>query len=178
MQSLVTVSLLESFLLQPDIEGSPAWEFINGQAVQKPMPALFHSRIQRNLMNAINDRTDQYEALQEFRCIVPPFSPVPYICVIAVERLVETNGPFVGSPDWTIEILSPEQSTLKTQTKILHMLGEGTELAWLIDSERQQVWVWQGEDLPQIYSGKTNLPTLDIFADLTVENVMSMTQRR
>lgn len=178
MQSSVTVSPLDSFLLQPDIEGSPAWEFINGQSIQKPMPALFHSRIQRNLMNAINDQTDQYEALQEFRCIVPPLSPVPDICVIAVERLVEVNGPFVGSPDWIVEILSPEQSTLKTQTKILHMLSEGTELAWLIDSERQEIWVWQGDELPRVLSGKDSLPTLNIFTQLTVEEVMAMIRRR
>lgn len=178
MQSPVTVSPLNSFLRQSDIEGSPAWEFINGQAVQKPMPTLFHSLVQLNLIRDINEQTDSYYAIQEFRCIVPPLSPVPDISVIANERFPKEDGPFIGSPDWVIEILSPEQSTLKLQTKILHLLSGGTRLAWLIDIHRQQVWVWQGEDLPQIYSEKTNLPTLDIFDSLTVEDVMAMTQRR
>ena len=178
MQSPVTVSPLESFLLQPDIEESPAWEFINGQSIQKPMPGLFHSRIQLNLINAINERTERYEALQEFRCIVPPMSPVPDICIIAIERFSEENGPFTGTPDWIVEILSPEQSTLPIQTKILHMLGNGTQLAWLIDAQRRQVWVWQGEELPQVRSSEDTLPTLNIFESLTVEAVMDMTRRR
>ena len=178
MQSPVTISPLDSFLRQPDIEGSPAWEFVDGRAIQKPMPALFHSRVQRNLMRAVNERTDLYEALQEFRCIVPPLSPVPDLCVILIDRIVEENGPFMGAPDWAIEILSPEQSTLKLQTKILHMIGAGTRLAWLIDTQRQQVWVWEGEELPRIYSGNDNLPTLDIFDSLLVEDVMAMTSRK
>ena len=179
MQSpITTLSPLESFLLQPDIEESPAWEFINGQSIQKPMPSLFHSLVQRNLMNAINAQTDLYEALQEFRCIVPPLSPVPDISVIALERFPEEDGPFVGSPDWVIEILSPEQSTLKLQTKILHFLIGGSKLAWLIDTQRKQVWVWEGEGLPKVRSGQDSLPTLDIFPDITVEDVMAMTRKR
>lgn len=178
MQAPITVSPLESFLLQPDIEESPAWEFIDGQVLQKPMPSLFHSLVQRNLMNAINDRTDRYGAIQEFRCVVPPLSPVPDISVIASERFPQEDGPFLGAPDWVIEILSPEQSTLKLQTKILHLLSSGAKLAWLIDTQKRRIGVWQGEGLPQVHSGEDSLPTLEIFDSLTVEDVMAMTQRR
>jgi hypothetical protein len=38
-----TTGPLEAFLQQPNIEASPAWEFINDRAQQKPMPTLFHS---------------------------------------------------------------------------------------------------------------------------------------
>lgn len=64
---------LDTFLQQPNIEASPAWEFIHGQAQQKPMPTLFHCRLQRNLVNAINNKTQVYEAIQELRCIIPPY---------------------------------------------------------------------------------------------------------
>ncbi len=37
----VAIAPLTEFLSQPDIETSPAWEFINGRALQKPMPTLF-----------------------------------------------------------------------------------------------------------------------------------------
>ena len=57
MQSPTTTGLLAAFLNQPNIETSPAWEFINGQAQQKPMPTLYHSRLKRNLVNAINSNT-------------------------------------------------------------------------------------------------------------------------
>ncbi len=178
MQSPITADPLEAFLNQPDIEESPAWELINGRSQQKPMPTLFHSRLQRNLVIAINQQTQQYEAIQELRCIIPPFSPVPDIAVIAIERLPKTDGPFQGAPDWLIEIRSPDQSTLKLQEKILHCISKGTQLAWLIDIRRQQVWAWQAQDLPLIYSGDEPLPTLDEVPAMTVASVIAMTKQR
>jgi len=86
MKSSATTPLAE-FLSQSNIEASPAWELINGRAIQKPMPTLFHSRLQRNLVNYINGHTEQFEAVQELRCLVPPYSPVPDISIIALNRL-------------------------------------------------------------------------------------------
>jgi Uma2 family endonuclease len=85
MQSTITTPLAE-FLAQPNIEASPVWEFINGTARQKIMPTLYHSRLQRNLVNWINQNTDRYEAIQELRCIISPISPVPDIVVIEIVR--------------------------------------------------------------------------------------------
>jgi Uma2 family endonuclease len=177
IQSIATLSL-EDFLAQPNIESSPAWELILGRAVQKTMPTLFHSRLQRNLVNYINDRTDRFEAVQELRCLVPPYSPVPDIAIVACDCLPDEDGPFNGAPDWLIEIRSPDQSTLDLQKKILHCLSNGTQLAWLIDLSRQQVWVWEGDDLPLICSGVDILPTLSIVPELTVDTVMAMTRRQ
>ena len=103
MNTLATDSL-STFLSQSDIETSPAWEFINGNSVQKPMPTLFHSRLQRNLVNYINRNTEQLEAIQELRCIIPPYSPVPDIAVITRDRLIEEDEAFQGSPDWLLFI--------------------------------------------------------------------------
>jgi Uma2 family endonuclease len=178
MQSPTITNTLETFLQQANIETSPAWEFIQGQAKQKPMPTLFHSRLQRNLVNAINNQTKAYEAIQELRCIVPPLSPVPDIAVVKSDRLSDEDGPLQGSPDWLIEIRSPDQSTLDLQKKILHCLSNGTQLAWLIDIQRQQIWVWQNQELPLVYAGTNTLPTLDNISDLTVEVVIAMTQQR
>lgn len=177
MQSLSDASLT-AFLAQPNIEASPAWELINGCAVQKPMPTLFHSRLQRNLVNYINHHTNSFEAIQELRCLVPPFSPVPDISVVAIDRLPDQDGPLDGAPKWLIEIRSPDQSTLDLQAKILHCLRNGTQLAWLIDIDRQQIWVWQGDDLPIVYAGNEMLPVLGAVPGLTADAVMAMTQGR
>jgi Uma2 family endonuclease len=174
----ITATSLATFLAQADIESSPAWEFINGYAIQKPMPTLFHARLQRNLVNYINRNTTSYEAIQELRCIVPPYSPVLDISVVAIARLADEDGPLNGAPDWLIEIRSPDQSTLDLQTKILHCLSNGTQLAWLIDIERQQVWAWQGDNLPIIYAGDDPLPMLDNLPTLSVNAAIAMTQQR
>ncbi|MGB2926684.1 MAG: Uma2 family endonuclease [Limnothrix sp.] len=177
MQSPLKTDSLRDFLAQPNIEGSPAWEFIEGIATQKPMPTLFHSRLQRNLVNAINQQTTEYEAIQELRCLVPPFSPVPDISVVKQERL-DQDGALEGAPEWLIEIRSPNQSTLDLQNKILHCLGRETKLAWLIDIERERVWVWENEELPIIYAGDSLLPTLGDVQGLTVDRAIAMTQQR
>lgn len=123
-------------------------------------------------------RQIEYEAIQKLRCIVPPFSPVPDIAVVAIQRFSDEDGPLQGSPDWLIEIRSPDQSTLDLQNKILHCLGSGTQLAWLIDIQRQQVWVWEGQELPMIYAGNDRLPSLDDILSLSVEDVVAMTKQR
>ncbi|MEM9215528.1 MAG: Uma2 family endonuclease [Cyanobacteria bacterium P01_F01_bin.150] len=178
MQSFMLTSPLKAFLQQPDIEASPAWEFIHGQAQQKPMPTLFHSRLQRNLVNDINRQTTVYEAVQELRCIVPPLSPVPDISVVKIERFSDEDGSLQGPPDWLIEILSPDQSTLDLQNKILHCLTNGTQLAWLIDVQCKQIWVWEQQNLPFVFSNNDTLPTLKGISAMTVNSVMGMTQRR
>ncbi|OZH51423.1 hypothetical protein AFK68_31140 [Hydrocoleum sp. CS-953] len=172
------INSLETFLQQPNIETSPAWEFIHGQAKQKAMPTLFHSRPQRNLVNAINNKTQAYEAIQELRCIIPPLFVVPDIVVVKSDRLLDEDGPLQGSPDWLIEIRSPDQSTLDLQNKILHCLSNGTQLAWLIDIQRQRVWVWENQELPLVLAGAEILPTLDGISDFTVEEIIAMTLKR
>ena len=178
MQFPTVISPLEAFLRQPDIEASPAWELIDSHPQQKPMPTLFHSRLQRNLVNAINQQTTSYEAIQELRCVVPPLSPVPDIAIVEITRLPEEDGPFQGAPDWLIEIRSPDQSTLLLQKKILHCMANGTQVAWLIDIQRQLIWVWQGQELPTIYAENEVLPALGNLTIFTVSGVTAMTQQR
>ena len=88
------------------------------------------------------------------------------------------DGPLQGSPDWLIEIRSPDQNILDLQKKILHCLSNRTKLACLIDIQRKQIWVWDGQELPLIFAGNDKLPTLDNILDLTVEAIIAMTQQR
>ncbi len=49
-QGKITVresTTLEEFLKLPYIEESPAWEYINGEAIQKPMGGAKHSLLQK-----------------------------------------------------------------------------------------------------------------------------------
>jgi hypothetical protein len=57
-------------------------------------------------------------------------------------------------------------------------LSNGTKLAWLIDIQKKQIWVWVNQELPLIYADHYILPSLDNILELTVGNVMAMTQQR
>lgn len=126
----------------------------------------------------LNINFDAFALIQELRCIIPPTSPVPNIAVIAVDRLPLVDGPFEGAPDWVVEIRSPDQSILDLQNKILHCLTNGTQLAWLVDIQREQIWVWQAEELPMVYAGNDILPGLMGLPNTDVTAVIAMTQQR
>jgi Uma2 family endonuclease len=60
----------------------------------------------------------------------------------------------------------------------LHRLGNGTQLSWLIDLQRQQIWVWQGTELPIICAGAEMLLTIGFIPGFTVEAVVAMSRQR
>ena len=98
---------LDEFSQFPNLEESPAWEFFNGQVLQKPMPTFHHSCLQKRLVTAIDSTNSPYEAFPELRCILSQNSIVPDITVIHQSRIPTDNQPIQGAPNWLIEILSP-----------------------------------------------------------------------
>lgn len=169
-----TQRTLQDFLKLPNIEESPAWEFVDGQANQKPMPTTHHSILQKRLTAAIDQADSAYEAFPELRCILSSNSVVPDITVIRRERIPSRNIPVEGAPDWMIEILSPDQSTTKLIAKIQNCLQEGTQLGWLIDSDEQVVMVLWPDSRMALLKNSDRLPVLDdIPLDLTVEQVFN-----
>ncbi|MGB7415685.1 MAG: Uma2 family endonuclease [Thermosynechococcaceae cyanobacterium] len=160
MTSAVLLTL-EQFSKQPNIEESPAWELLNGQVLQKPMPTLHHSRLQKRLVAAVDATHSAYEAFPELRCVLSSNSVVPDITILHRSRVPAKNGPVQGAPDWLIEILSPDQSTTKLITKIQTCLNEGSQLGWLIDSAEAIVMVFLPDQPLQLLSANTLLPVLN-----------------
>jgi allophanate hydrolase subunit 1 len=50
-------------------------------------------------------------------------------------------------------------------------------LAWLIDIQREQIWLWQGEELPIVYAGHDIFPRLARLLNIDVAAVIDMTQQ-
>ncbi|RUR84113.1 hypothetical protein PCC6912_17070 [Chlorogloeopsis fritschii PCC 6912] len=106
---------LEEFLKLPETE--PASEYIDGEVIQKPMPQGEHSTIQGELIIAINAVVKSKKiarAFPELQCTFGGKSIVPDVAVFTWHRIPRKgNGAvanvFAIAPDWTIEILSPEQ---------------------------------------------------------------------
>lgn len=114
---------LAEFLKLP--ETKPASEYIDGRIIQKPMPQGEHSTIRGELVTAINAVVKPQRIARVFlglRCTFGERSTVPDISVFIQSRVPhDENGEianiFQAAPDWTIEILSPDQSKTKV-TKI------------------------------------------------------------
>ncbi|MBO3461080.1 Uma2 family endonuclease [Aetokthonos hydrillicola Thurmond2011] len=157
MVQLPTKTLtLQEFLLLP--ETKPASEYINGRVIRKPMPQGKHSILQGELVSAINALVRPQRvalAFPELRCTFGGRSVVPDIAVFVWERIVrDENGDvanvFEVAPDWTIEILSPDQSPTRVTGNILHCLNHGASLGWLIDPGDRSVLVYPVGQQPEI----------------------------
>ena len=157
---------LEEFLHLP--ETKPASEYIDGQIIQKPMPQGQHSTIQGELVAAINAVTKANRiawAFPELRCTFGGRSIVPDVAVFTWEHLpVNEDGTianaFNAPPDWTIEILSPEQSSTRVVSNILYCVDHGCQLGWLVDPNEQLVQVYDADKrLTSLERAEDPLPT-------------------
>jgi Uma2 family endonuclease len=161
---------LEEFLQQP--ETKPASEYIDGQIIQKPMPQGKHSTIQTELSTTINIVLKPHQvarAFSELRCTYGGRSTIPDISVFTWPRIPrDVNGEIANvfpiSPDWAIEILSPEQSQTKVTKNILHSLNHGTQMGWLIDPNEQTVFVYLPKQQPEVFDQPEQLLPVPAFA--------------
>ncbi|BAZ51895.1 hypothetical protein NIES4103_45540 [Nostoc sp. NIES-4103] len=169
---------LEKFLQLP--ETKPASEFINGRIYQKPMPAGKHSRLQLKFCDAVNQIAEAQQialAFPELRCTFGGRSIVPDATVFTWQRIPfeadgEVPNTFELYPDWTVEILSPEQRTTKVISNILHCLKYGTQLGWLIDPDERLILAFIPGQEPIELIGSESLPIPKFLnLDLTVQQV-------
>jgi len=175
--ALQPVTLTE-FMQLHDIEASPAWELVNGQVLQKPMPTFYHSLLQKHLVRAIDNAHSLYEAFPELRCLLSKNSVVPDITIVHQRRIPIGNQPIQGAPDWIIEILSVDQSVTKLIAKIYDCLAEGTQLGWLIDSQEEVIMVFVPDQPLLLVSGDMALTVLDgIDLQLTPNQVFGWLKR-
>ena len=171
---------LEAFLKQP--ETKPASEFINGEILQKPMPQGEHSLLQVEICEAINQVAKSQKialAFPELRCTFGGRSIVPDVSVFRWERIpVTPSGRIINRfqtyPDWSIEILSPDQNTTKLLSKLLHCSQNGTELGWLINPEEESILVVFPEERVKLLETNETVPILaGIDLELTVDRVFA-----
>ncbi|MCG6138788.1 MAG: Uma2 family endonuclease [Nostoc sp. LLA-1] len=173
---------LQEFLQQP--ETKPASEFIDGQIIQKPMPQGKHSTLQVDLGTDINLALKPLHiarAYSELRCTFGGRSIVPDIAVFTWEHIPrDENGKvsntFEIAPDWTIEILSPDQSQTKVVRNILHCLTHGTDMGWLIDPEEEVVFVYFADRTLAVFEIESDRLPVPPFAEsfsLTVGKLFS-----
>ena len=161
---------LAAFLQQP--ETKPASEYIDGQIIQKPMPQGKHSTIQGELVSFINAIVKPKRiarAFPELRCTFGDRSTIPDITVFLADRIPrDANGEvantFSIAPDWTIEILSPDQSQTKVTKNILHCLNYETQMGWLVDPAEQTVFVYLPRQQPEVFDQLDALLPVPSFA--------------
>ncbi len=173
VQSSQKISLPE-FLSLPETE--PASDYIDGEIYQKPMPQGKHSILQMNLgtkINSVGNSQKLAYAFPELRCTFGGGSVVPDLTVFEWSRIPKDQkgriaDRFEIAPDWTIEILSPEQSASRVIKKITFCLNHGTKLGWFMNPDDESVIIFESDRAPVVKSGDEILTGLDVLGDWQV----------
>jgi Uma2 family endonuclease len=155
-------------------------EIIAGELYVSPSPSRHHQRILRRLALAVGNYLARNPIGEVF------FAPFevrfslhdgvqPDLIYIASERseLVRESGVY-GSPDWVVEILSPNSRDYDLQTKRRLYQRYGVRLYWVIEPAELCVYSWDagGEEAKQYQAevtiGVVLLPGLSFMvAELT-----------
>ncbi|NEQ50544.1 MAG: Uma2 family endonuclease [Leptolyngbya sp. SIO3F4] len=173
---------LAEFLELP--ESKPASEYIDGQIIQKMLLQEKHSVIQGELVPAINGVVKAKQiarAFLELRCMFSGRSMVPDIAVFLWGRIPrDENGEvanmFLAAPDWTIEILSSDQSQTKVTKNILPCLRHGTQMGWLIDPGEQTVFVYRPKQESEVLDESEDVVPVPSFSSelrLTIKELFA-----
>ena len=179
------VLTLDAFLKLP--ETKPASEFMNGRIYQKTMPKGKHSRLQKDLIYTIDSKLRSAkiaEAFPELRCTFGGRSIVPDIAVIRRERIpVDESGEIANNfliyPDWTIEILSPDQHPSKVTSNILYCLDHGTQMGWSIDPDEKAVIAYPSDARSRYFDRPEHIlpvPDWAIGLQLTIGDIFQSLQ--
>lgn len=180
METITPPLTLEDFWQLP--ETKPASEFVDGEIRQKPMPQGEHSLLQAEVCQAINKVAKSQKiacAFPELRCTFGGRSIIPDVSVFTWQRIPITASGRIANrfeihPDWSIEILSPDQKFTKVLGNLLYCSQHGTQLGWLINPEEESILAVYPEQRVQLFTDNAQLPVLaGIELTLTAAQVFS-----
>jgi Uma2 family endonuclease len=126
------------------------------------------------------------QAFPELRCNFANRSIVPDVAVFESSRIPENDrgdvaNVFEIAPDWTIEILSPGQSTTKVLKNIQFCLAHGSQMGWLIDPEdRSVIVIGISQVFEAINEPNTILPVPEFAKpiELTISDIFGWLQKK
>jgi Uma2 family endonuclease len=150
---------LEQFLELP--EEKPALEYFEGEVTQKVWPGGRHSCLRTAMMLSVNEYAELRKlalALPELQATYGGASTVPDISVYRWERIPrsasgEIADDFFEPPDIAIEIVSPTQSVIRLLRRCLWYVGNGVQIALLVDPSDRSVSVFRPGAQPTVLGG-------------------------
>lgn len=132
-------------------------ELIGGKLYVFPAPSIHHQLIITRLLL----ETGSYLKQNPLGVVLPGvgiiFSDsdavIPDVVYISSERLALLEEKRIdAAPDWVIEVLSPGNSEYDLETKRVLDQQQGVGLYWIVDPERLEVLVYEGQnEEPKIY---------------------------
>jgi Uma2 family endonuclease len=93
---------------------------------------------------------------------------------INLNELGEPEDDFTEAPDWTIEILSPDQKVNRVIDNILHCLRHGSKLGWMLDPDDYSVLTFTPQQEPEVCRGDRALKVIEgVKLNLTAQQIFA-----
>lgn len=136
-------------------------EVVNGELVMSPKNTWFHGRICTRLLLAIGnfvmahrlgavlDSSTGFWMINR-NCRAPDISFVPKARLAAMGFEPNEKRFFPGAPDLAVEVRSENNTHAEIEARLIDFFASGTQVAWVIDPEKQQVEVCHSPTQRQI----------------------------
>jgi len=119
----------------------PDRDFVDGELIERNLGTKDHSRLQRAVIVWFENRRRELRisALPELRVrVAPKRYRIPDVCVVPLpepDEQILTQPPYI-----CIEVLSPDDSFPKLQTRLDDYLSMGVPNIWVLDPPSRRGW--------------------------------------
>lgn len=153
----------------------PAYEYVDGVLIPKPVASDDHSAVQSNLVfylrarynNTLKIRPELHAKLKQTRFRIPD--------IMAVDRQQPFEGRYPGPgnpPVLCIEIKSPDDSLAGLWDKSREYHNWGVPYCWVIDPQSRRLWEYfPGDAAPRPCSDRISAGSIEILADEVFEDL-------
>jgi len=173
MAKIAELLTVEEFQRLPE-EDAYRVELVRGRAVREPRPGARHGWLAGKIFHALHAHAREHAlglAVIETGFLLsvdPPTIRGPDVAFIAAASMPPEGIP-VGfwtlSPDLAVEVLSPSNSAIEIQAKILDYLAAGTRLVWVVDPHNETVSVHGARNESNLLTRKDDLTGGEVLPD-------------
>jgi len=135
-------------------------ELIGGEVVKVPPPSRTHDRIKnrinRILVRYFDAHTESpFDTLVEIGFKISKHDTfVPYVSVIARNRLLGEERIIPGAPELAIEVVSPDETARHLKNKVDAHLAGGSRSVWVVFPDSKSVMVHTSDSVRELKAGQ------------------------
>ncbi len=171
---IATRMTLDEFLALP--ETKPYREFVRGEVFEKPMPSKDHSDLVFELVGLLRDYLKSHAEGRggtELRHADRGEDRV-YLPDINVTQGGRTSprgstAPIEQTPDFAIEVLSPDDRASRVLDKTDFYMRSGVRLLWLVDPDNESITVYRPGEQPVTYHGPATIDARPVLSGFELD---------
>jgi len=176
MATTQTLLTFEEFAALPEEEGVRR-ELDEGVVIEMPHAGLPHGTIQGNVYRALANWRDR--AGSAFRVsqnvdfkLAANTVRIPDVCVLRdtlYQGMEVARGTLVGAPDLAVEVVSPSNSAVDLDRKVVQYLRAGARAVWLVYPETRHVIAYRRSGEIHRYESGAVLEEPEVLPGLVIQ---------